>query len=328
MKNKTYLIIGLFLSLCVLFFGYQFYKYSENEKISCSVYRDTNVGIHISFDSKTDRNRIIGYADSLKLLNEVKEVKITTKEEAFRRPEFADLLKNTSVGNLFQDEINISFKNIEIVDIDYIVASLKKEAEKDNLKIEDIQSDDLIGLQQYLKKNCSDNFFNFIYKKYFGYLFTKKTQTPAQQTTITQPVERTTQTITPISQPTEVTTNWKLISGSGNKDDACTNPIYEGNVSVKGWYEMAGYLGKEWMLAIADADVNKLPAYFYNGDKTKNVNHFVKLKDATPELEQRLKNASKEKPEIIILRGYDTYCEGAPNVSVGLGSQVFLEDIK
>lgn len=168
MKNKTYLIIGLLLSLCVLFFGYQFYKYSENEKISCSIYRDTNVGIHISFDSKADSNRIISYARSLELLSGVKEVKITTKEEISKRPEFASLLKNTGVENPFQDEINISFKNIEIVDIDYIVASLKKEADKDNLKIEDIRSDVLMGLQKYLKKNCSDNFFNFVYKKYFS----------------------------------------------------------------------------------------------------------------------------------------------------------------
>lgn len=325
MKNKTYLIIGLFLSLCVLFFGYQFYRYSKNEERSCSTYRDTNIGIRISFNSRADRNRIIDYADSLKLLNEVKEVKITTKDQTKKRLEFANLLKDTGI-NPFQDEIDISFKNIERVNIDSITTSLRKEADKNNLKIKDIRSDVLMGLQRYLEENCSDNFLNFIYKKYFGNLLTKKTQTPAQQTTATQPVEQPVQTITPISQPTEITTNWKLISG--NKDDSCTNPVYEGNVSVKGWYEMAGYLGKEWMLAIADADVNKLPAYFYNEDKTKNVNRFVKLNDATLELEQRLKNASKEKPEIIILRGYNIYCEGSPNVSVGLGSQVFLEDIK
>lgn len=152
-----------------------------------------------------------------------------------------------------------------------------------------------------------------------GFLFAKKTQAPTQQTTVAQSAKQLAQTIAPISQSTDTTENWKLLSG--NKDDTCTSPTYEGSVNVKGWYEMAeDYTGKGWMLAIADADVNKLPMYFYGEDKTRNANHFVKIKDATPELEQRLKNASKEKPEIIILKGYTVYCEGAPRVSVGLGS--------
>lgn len=152
MKSKIYLVaILLIVGLSVLFFGNQFYKYSKYKEV-CAGYYNTNVGIHISFDSKSDTNKIVNYSNSFKLLNEVKEVKVTTKEETFKKPEFADVLKN--VENPFQDEMDISFKNPKTIDIDYMVASLKKEAEKNSLQIDDIQSDVLKGLQQFLTKNC------------------------------------------------------------------------------------------------------------------------------------------------------------------------------
>ena len=84
-----------------------------------------------------------------------------------------------------------------------------------------------------------------------GWMFAKKTQTSENQALVTQPAPiSTTQTPQAQSnnQPIEDATSWKLISG--NVNDTCSTPTFEGQSIVHGWYKMVDNYGqKEWMLS-------------------------------------------------------------------------------
>lgn len=130
---------------------------------------------------------------------------------------------------------------------------------------------------------------------------------------------------------TDVTTDgvaaWKLIHG--NNDDTCTLPVYEGNVEIRGWYEYVNnYEEKTWMLAVDNRDQDKLPAHFFGDDKKENANRYVSIIDVAPALEKQLKNASKDNPLNINVKGYALYCEGYPAVSVASAKESFKEYMK
>ena len=183
-----------------------------------------------------------------------------------------------------------------------------------------------------------------------GWLFAAKSQAPSAQTisqsttpqTPTQPAvqvaEPATQSAPSATQSAPSATqsapsavenkesNWKLISG--NSDDTCTGPVYEGSATVKGWYILdTGYAGKEWMLEISDNDINKLPAPKAISNYS-NFNQKLKLVDASPELQKELKSATKDNPKEITLRGYYLYCEGSPVVSVAPATESFKQYIR
>ena len=108
---------------------------------------------------------------------------------------------------------------------------------------------------------------------------------------------------------------WKLIVG--DPTDSCTNPTFEGEVTVHGWYVWdTFYVEKEWMLYISDEDSDKLPF-----DKSflgygKDDQRKLRLDDASKERERNLIRASKEHPREVVIRQYSLYCEGSPTVRI------------
>jgi hypothetical protein len=134
---------------------------------------------------------------------------------------------------------------------------------------------------------------------------------------------------TPIA-PADGGTGRKMISGKD--DDACTGIAYDGNIAVKGWYVWdKGYIENEWMLEIADDDINKLPfpeALSKDPKRYANFNQKVKLVDAGPELQKELKAASKDRPKEVVLKGYYLHCEGAALVSIAPAAEAFKEYLK
>jgi len=125
----------------------------------------------------------------------------------------------------------------------------------------------------------------------------------------------------------KVIKNWQLVSG--DPADLGTHLIYKGEAQVRGWYELSTYcygctdaemldeknFTKEWLLHIADEDIKYLPLYELTLKDKSSLNSVVKLEDASPELENKLKQATKDNPEVVTLRGYETYSEGEPGVS-------------
>lgn len=117
---------------------------------------------------------------------------------------------------------------------------------------------------------------------------------------------------------TEVTPKWRLISG--DPKDTCTTPTYNGEAKIHGWYVYeTSYVEKEWLLRIADDDVDKTPVKSvyseadYNSYKTNPV---ARISDVTPETVTKLKNASRSNPAEITIKGFRAYCEGSPYVSL------------
>lgn len=110
---------------------------------------------------------------------------------------------------------------------------------------------------------------------------------------------------------------WELVSGDPN--DTCTGPTYNGEVQIHGWYEWKqNYVEEEWMLHLTDEDAHKMPSdllaseYFGDGFIASP---YVKLQDASAELEEELKAASADDPMALTIKGFRTYCEGYPQVN-------------
>jgi hypothetical protein len=136
--------------------------------------------------------------------------------------------------------------------------------------------------------------------------FTEKTQTEAIEETVdlNSLFEASS---TQQENPEKEKEEWKLVSG--DLKNTCTNPTYEGKTTIKGWYVYeTGYIEKQWLLRIADEDMDKLPSIFTS--KT------VSLMDATPEQEEALKKATEDNPVEITIRNISQYCEGGPTVSI------------
>lgn len=108
---------------------------------------------------------------------------------------------------------------------------------------------------------------------------------------------------------------WKIVSG--NPDDICTIPVYEGNVEIRGWYvyDLNYEKKKEWLLRIAEEDISKLPLFEQNRSR-KDFHLRVKLENISDEMEGVLKKASAENPVKIEVSRYLAYCEGVPIASI------------
>jgi hypothetical protein len=116
--------------------------------------------------------------------------------------------------------------------------------------------------------------------------------------------------------------SWKLIGG--NLLDNCSKPTYEGEATIHGWYEWDYvYVEKDWVLKIAAEDQNKLPVYYYDEQGKAHYPDGARLVDGTPEMVKKLKVASKANPMELIVKGFSTYCEGSPSVSLESGSTAF-----
>ena len=108
---------------------------------------------------------------------------------------------------------------------------------------------------------------------------------------------------------------WKIVSG--NPDDLCTIPVYEGSAVIHAWYvyDLNYEKKKEWLLRIADDDRSKLPLFESNQNR-KEFHLRVRLDNLSPEMDKKLKNASAENPVEIQISRYLAFCEGVPIASI------------
>ncbi len=109
------------------------------------------------------------------------------------------------------------------------------------------------------------------------------------------------------NRPLKAASGWKLVSGDLSKD--CSTNVYAGNVSVSGWYVWDYfYIDRQWMLVLRPQDRTKVFSEGYTDP--------LYLKDAPLSLEKELVAALSEKPVKLTLKRLETYCEGAPMVSL------------
>jgi len=111
-------------------------------------------------------------------------------------------------------------------------------------------------------------------------------------------------------QGTGVKTPWSLFSG--NVQDTCSHPQFEGEVVVRGWYEEIDVYGdgREERLRVYAEDVSLLP-----GDQLGIVydnKPFVRLDNASPALVETLRRADFNQPAEVTLVEFSQYCEGDP----------------
>lgn len=114
----------------------------------------------------------------------------------------------------------------------------------------------------------------------------------------------------------KINPGWKLVSGDLN--DTCSRPTFQGEAEVRGWYVWeTSYVSKEWLFRIVPEDLDKLPLSWTteNGGSVFAERPFFKLADADPALVKKLKNASQKNPVKITIRWFYIYCEGAPIIS-------------
>lgn len=110
------------------------------------------------------------------------------------------------------------------------------------------------------------------------------------------------------------TTEWKLLSGEVN--DTCSKPTFSGEATIHGWYASEVLFDEqEWVFKVAKEDIANLPLQNVITDHP-NFNETLNIVDASDSLEDQLKNASEENPELITIKGYSAYCEGSPRVSL------------
>lgn len=120
-------------------------------------------------------------------------------------------------------------------------------------------------------------------------------ETPLQKVEISETEEK---------EPLSVSSLWHRVSGNPAED--CSNHIFEGKVSIHGWYEWrTDYVDKKWLLVVNKSDETKLISGF-KGSLAFN------LKGSTPQLDKLLKKATAEKPIALTVKKLGYYCEGMP----------------
>ena len=108
--------------------------------------------------------------------------------------------------------------------------------------------------------------------------------------------------------------NWKLISGDINVD--CVPHIYAGSGKISGWYSLEDvYDQKQWMFRIVSGQEN-IP---FKGD-------FLNIIDASQELVNNLKKATKDSPMEITVQGISCGCEGC-SASIAPAEKAFASEI-
>lgn len=107
---------------------------------------------------------------------------------------------------------------------------------------------------------------------------------------------------------------WRYISGDPQL--SCSEIVFEGEIKLKGWYVWDYiYIEKGWVFYTADEDVKKIPVYdthaSYDEIGKERARKFV-LSNVPKEVENSLRQASKERPYEIVVDKYSLYCEGLP----------------
>ncbi len=96
----------------------------------------------------------------------------------------------------------------------------------------------------------------------------------------------------------------------------CKLTRYEGNASVRGWYEQEEVYGKKTLvLKVADVDRAKLPPKIQKWSDGTPLQSIV-LNNVSAELKKLLIKASAEEPTNVNLVSVDVYCEGLPMAAV------------
>lgn len=118
------------------------------------------------------------------------------------------------------------------------------------------------------------------------------------------------------------------IEKSKNDDAAteqsnCSTHKFEGQANIHGWYASEQEAGSEGVfVGVAADDLKELP--LIEGVPADSTDDFViKLVDASPTLIEKFKQATKEKPQEFVVKGYVYICDGIHLSSVKPGSQVF-----
>jgi len=137
----------------------------------------------------------------------------------------------------------------------------------------------------------------------------------------------------PVRQQSPIPTARTMqIAPTDENAGACAGKAYDGKVTVKGWYVWdKGHAGNEWLLEIADDDINKLPlpeALSKDPGRYVNFNQKLRLVDAGPELQKELKAATKDSPKEIALEGYYWNCKGPASVSIAPATESFKKHIE
>jgi hypothetical protein len=102
-------------------------------------------------------------------------------------------------------------------------------------------------------------------------------------------------------------------------DDSCKIRAYEGEVRIHGWYASNE---SGWLFVVSDEDIKNLPNYDET-EEYKLKNKKIRLVDATPQMEKKLKLTSEKKPQTITITGYVSRCEGIPLASIKYKDGIF-----
>ena len=115
-------------------------------------------------------------------------------------------------------------------------------------------------------------------------------------------------------QGSGVKTPWRLVSG--NVQDTCSHPRFEGEVVVRGWYEVGPAYGDgvEEALHVYPQDVSLLPGDQLGINYTNKA--YVRLENASPALVETLRAANSNQPASVTLVEFGQYCEGTPMAKV------------
>lgn len=99
---------------------------------------------------------------------------------------------------------------------------------------------------------------------------------------------------------------------------SCRGRLFEGEAELRGSYVLEtipGTTKREWLLKIAEEDIDKLPVQAKT-ESNEVVRNLLFLSDATPEMIAKLKKATEDKPETVTIKGFYLDCEGVPVVSI------------
>lgn len=103
---------------------------------------------------------------------------------------------------------------------------------------------------------------------------------------------------------------------TGTEAKDCKLTRYDGNATVRGWYEQEEVYGKKALvLKVADADRTKLPPKIQTWSDGTPLESII-LSNVNAELKKLLIKASAEEPTMVELVSVDVYCEGLPMAMV------------
>lgn len=103
--------------------------------------------------------------------------------------------------------------------------------------------------------------------------------------------------------------NLKLVSG--NIDDPCSRPVFQGNVKISGWMVDAFPNGQKTSTFITSyPDEHILPFADKKNKEGILVNSYLKISNLLPEIEKELQQADRDNPKKIMVQNYIGNCGG------------------